>query len=399
MQLGLNLKPQYRVFGAFFLLGIAFGGIFTRVGDIQLSMGVGQGALGAALIGTAVGLMVSVTFFAPWLDRIGYRPALLVTVPAMGLLTALASLSPNPAVMFGWLFVHGLMAGAANTIVNVEADRTENLIGHRIMNRCHAIYSFGFLAAALLGAAARQASIGPFVHLIGITVLLLVAVIAVWGRFTPAPARRVSDDARAPRFAIPTPAILLAGAFTLAAMIYEGAASDWAVIYMRDVFATEPFVSGLALAFGSVTQAFTRFYSDRFVERYGPVAVAHAMLGILGLGAVLVTFAPLSGLALIGFALMGAGQGVIMPLAISAAARRTDRPAAINVAALTQLSWVAFFTGPPLIGFVAEHFGSRTTFGIGLPLIVLSLLLAGVILRQKPIATERPTGKATPAAR
>ena len=44
----LNLPRHMRVFGAFFLLGIAFGSIFTRVDDIQLSMGVGQGALGCS---------------------------------------------------------------------------------------------------------------------------------------------------------------------------------------------------------------------------------------------------------------------------------------------------------------------------------------------------------------
>jgi MFS family permease len=176
MELGLALKPHHRVFGAFFLLGIAFGSIFTRLGDIQLAMGAGQAGLGVALIGTAVGMMVAVTFLAPWLDRIGFKPTLLVAMPMMGLLTALASLSPNPAVMFGWLVLHGIMAGAANTVINVEADRTEHLTGRRIMNRCHAIYSFGFLSAALIGSTAKQFGISPVVHLLGITMVLLVAV-------------------------------------------------------------------------------------------------------------------------------------------------------------------------------------------------------------------------------
>jgi MFS family permease len=81
---------------------------------------------------------------------------------------------------------------------------------------------------------------------------------------------------------------------------------------------------------------------------------------------------------------MGAGNAVIVPLAISAAARRQDRPAAINVAALTQLAWIAFFTGPPLIGFIAEQFGSRLTFGVGLPLVALSLILARRVLAEGP---------------
>ena len=71
---------------------------------------------------------------------------------------------------------------------------------------------------------------------------------------------------------------------------------------------------------------------------------------------VLVVFAALHPAAsLLGFALMGVGTSAIFPLAMSAAAQRHDRPAAINVAALSQLSFMAFLLAPPLLGFVAEH--------------------------------------------
>ena len=79
---------------------------------------------------------------------------------------------------------------------------------------------------------------------------------------------------------------------------------------------------------------------------------------------------------MLGFALLGIGTSAIFPLAISAAAQRTDRPAAINVAALSQISFVAFLLGPPLLGFVSDHWGIRSAFGIGIPFIVLSLLTA-----------------------
>jgi MFS family permease len=82
---------------------------------------------------------------------------------------------------------------------------------------------------------------------------------------------------------------------------------------------------------------------------------------------------------------------MMFPLAMSAAAQRTDRPAAINVAALAQFSFVTFLLAPPLLGFIAEHLGLRWTFGIGLPLIVLSFALAGA-LRSKP---AKDTKKAT----
>jgi MFS family permease len=71
--------------------------------------------------------------------------------------------------------------------------------------------------------------------------------------------------------------------------------------------------------------------------------------------------------------------GAIFPLAMSAAAQRTDRPAVINVASLAQTSFVMFLLGPPLLGSVAEARGIRLSFGIFLPFIVLGFVLAGAL--------------------
>ena len=386
MKLGLDLKPHHRVFAAFAMGGVAFGGIFTRVGDIQLAMGVGQAAIGGALIGTAAGMMFAVAAFSSQLERLGFRNIILVGPPLMALVTAFASLAPNPVILFGCLFLFGVLAGMISPVMNVEADRTELLMGHRIMNRCHSIYSIGFLATAMIGATARQFRIGPFLHLLAIALLLSILTVLTWWRFKPAPPRQESSQAKVPLFAIPTASILLTGLFTMSGMIYEGAAADWSAIYMRDVFVVAPFVGGLALVLSSTAQALTRFYSDQFVDRYGPIKVARVMLLVLGTGAVAITASPLWFIALIGFALTGAGNAVIVPLAVSAAAARTDRPAAINVASLTQLSWIAFFAGPPLIGMVAQHVHVRMTFGAALPLIAVSFVLAHAVLHEKPVA-------------
>ena len=131
----------------------------------------------------------------------------------------------------------------------------------------------------------------------------------------------------------------------------------------------------------------TRFFADPFVERYSPTAVARVLLGVLGAGTLLVFFAPSGWLALVGFALMGMGTSVIFPLAMSAAAQLTDRPAPTNVASLAQISFVAFLLGPPLLGHIAEYFGIRWSFGIGLPLVILSIVCVGA-LGTRPLKHE-----------
>jgi MFS family permease len=124
------------------------------------------------------------------------------------------------------------------------------------------------------------------------------------------------------------------------------------------VFGATPFLAGIAVATGALAQAITRFFADRFVERHQPVAVARTLLGVLGAGTALVFAAPTGWVALLGFALMGVGTSAIFPLAMSAAAQRTDRAPATNVAALAQISFVAFLLGPPLLGLVAQALAS-----------------------------------------
>jgi MFS family permease len=127
-----------------------------------------------------------------------------------------------------------------------------------------------------------------------------------------------------------------------------------------------------------------RFFADPFVEKYSPTTVSRVLLSVLFLGTLLIFFAPHPFVALVGFALAGMGTSVIFPLAMSAAAQRTDRSAAINVAALAQTSFGAFLVGPPLLGFVAEHFGIRWAYGIGIPLVILSLIFVDA-LGKKPL--------------
>lgn len=40
---------------------------------------------------------------------------------------------------------------------------------------------------------------------------------------------------------------------------------------------------------------------------------------------------------------------------------------------------MSFLLGPPVLGFVAEHLGIRWAFGLGLPLIMLSLAAAPIL--------------------
>ena len=373
---GLSMPQHRRVFACFFLYSFCMGGFFPRLAEIQRAMGVGEGALGLALIGVAAGTLISLTFGAHVIERMGHRRTLLGLLPVLPLFYAAAAHAPTPLVMFACLFPAGILVGAIEVVVNLEADRVEHQTGRRIMNRSHAFWSIGFFSASAIGALMAYLGVSPQLHLAGVVVLCMAAAVLLLGRFEAAPLREADHshaEAEPPRFATPTAAILVLVVVTLPAMVLEGAGFDWSAIYMRDVFGVSAFWGGVAVATGAAAQALMRYFADGFVERHTPVFVARALLSVLAVGDVLVFASPVPWLSLMGFAMLGVGSSAIFPLAMSAAAQRTDRPSTVNVSSLAQTAFVSFLLAPPLLGFVAQSFGIRWSCGIALPLVIASL--------------------------
>jgi MFS family permease len=116
--------------------------------------------------------------------------------------------------------------------------------------------------------------------------------------------------------------------------------------------------------------------------------VAGGLLGVAALGLIMVGFAPHPYVALFGFLLMGVGCSAVYPIAVSAAAQRTDRPSSVNVASLGQMTFVVFFLGPPLLGFVAQSFGIRVSYFVIVPLVIAALLAVRALApRAEPLLT------------
>ena len=371
-------RPHIGVFFSFCLYSFAFGALFPRLGDLQFQLGITKTVLGLSIIGISIGVQISLIAAGRLVDRIGFRRVMLWGVPLISFSEMLAALSSSPIHLFLALFLTGLCIGLLEVSVNLEADRIEYQLGRRIMNRSHAFWSFGFFLAGLSGAFIAQIGLTAFQHLAGFFILNSLIALIVFRHYEPAP-KRPDDEGEHILFARPTKPILLLVALSISAMLLEGAGVDWSVIFMRDIFATPPFVNGLALTLFAMSQAIVRYVGDHFVDRYGPEKVTLYSVLILGTGVLAVSLAPHPAVALIGFSLIGGGSAVIFPLTISAAAQLKDRTSAVNVASFAQFSFVVFLLAPPLLGTVADLFGLRMSFAITLPLVALSLVTVSAL--------------------
>ena len=365
-------KPKDAVFVSFFLYAFSLGTLFPRLGDLQNQMDIDKATLGFALIGLPLGVQITLLFADRIVRRFNFRLILMLGIPLLSISQCFAALSQGPFMFAGILILGGVSIAVIEVAVNLEADRVEAQSGQRIMNRSHAYWSFGFFGAGIAGAGFSQLGISPFVHFALVTVFGSILTILLFVKYNAAKPRRQSVLVKNKSFVWPSKGIFLLVFFSLSAMLVEGASIDWSVIFMRDIFNTVPIVSGLALALAAIAQGFIRYFADQFVDKYGPerVSLYSLIAMVLGVGCVVFSFDPM--IALLGFLLMGGGSAVIFPLAMSAAAQRTDKTPEENVASLAQFVFVIFLLAPPILGFVGEHAGLRWSFALCFPLLIIS---------------------------
>jgi MFS family permease len=355
---------------------VASGSLFTRIPDLQQGLGIDAATLGLAFIGQPVGAISMFLVASRVVERFGTRIVLLCGLPAMVLGAFAMALVPSALGLFVAIAAYSAVFSLTNVAMNVEADRVEAATGKRLMNTCHGLWSLGQLGVFLLGVLARGLGVSPAIHFGAMVPLVVAAALVFILPMRSAPPRDHAAPTRRRRLALPTPATLRLLGFIIGGSLVEAATRNWSVIYSRDSFSVPQWAETLTLPVFVAAMVLGRFFADGWTHRIGPTRLGRRLVAAALAGAVIVVFAPNLPVALVGFALLGLGICTTFPASTSAAAQLGDRPSSENVAALTLSVQLVMLGAPALMGFVADAFGIRATFGLVLPALVLAFFLA-----------------------
>jgi MFS family permease len=376
------VTPARLIMAVFFMHAFVLTNWFPRIPDIQHKLQIGPGDLSLGLLGSPVGTLIALPFAGAIIERLSPRLTIMIAFTLYCIGFTLPGWAWNVPSLFAALFVFGLSVPVVDVAMNVEADRIERSLGRRIMNTCHGFWSVGTMFGSVTGAGFAALMIEPRWHMLIIAVVALPIALTIARALPQIAADPLPAGERPPRFALPSLSLIGLCAFSFGMLLVEGAALDWSAVYMRDVVKISAGATGLGFGAFALFMAIGRLLGDRLAERYGPVALARTccltcFIGIVGL----VTATSLVQ-AVISLAAAGFGVSVAAPLSVSAAAGRGDRPAAVNVAALSLIAFSAFLVEPPLIGFASEAGGLRIGMAMVIPMIVMSTLLAGQLRRR-----------------
>ncbi len=379
-----GLTPARLVMALFFLHSFLIANWAPRIPDVAAGLGLELGDLSIALLGMPIGTFVAIAVSGSVVERLTPRASILAFFPLYSLALAGVGFAPSLATLFLALLAVGMTYSFVDIAMNVEAARIQDALGRVIMSTVHGFWSVGFMFGVWIGGKIGEQGIQVGVHLLVVGIVGLPIAVLLARGLPSLPERREAGAPRPPVLAVPTLGLLGLCVFASAAVLIEAMQRNFGGVFLRDALSASPSDIGTALAAYSLAMAAGRFVGDVAVRRFGAVTVARGCGVIATAGIVLFASAGSVAVAAAGLAALGLGGSLGFPLAVTAASRRTGRPAATNVAAMALFVNAASLASIPLIGFVSEWQGVRVGVAILLPVIVASTLLAGQLRRSSP---------------
>ncbi|MGV9774763.1 MFS transporter [Streptosporangium sp. NPDC003464] len=385
-----NQRARIAISAVFATHGVVSGNLATRIPWLQEHLQLGPAALGVALFSSALGAFVAMPMAGRLVHHYGGRAATRVLIALFCAALALPTLSPGLPWLCAAFLVYGAAAGMSDVAMNAQGVLVERRLERSIISGLHGIWSVGSLTGAGIGVVAAQAGLDARVHH-SVAALVLLAVGAVAGRGL-LDTRPEPGEQAPPRFAVPPRAILAIGAVGFCATIAEGASVNWAAVYVKDVTGAGPGVAAASYAIFALAMAVTRLSGDLIVRRLGPVVTVRAGGLIATAGGIVIVAARTPLLGIIGFALVGLGVAVIVPLCFTAGGNATATPS-LGIAGVATITYLSGLVAPAVIGWIADATSLPTTFGLLAAVTLTGALLAGA-LRPAAGRSGRPLAEA-----
>jgi MFS family permease len=376
-------------------------GVYTLlVADLAQALRLSPGPLGVALSALSAGGVVGVLVFGRLADRCGRRQVLIAGCLGAGAFFIILGQVSSFSMLIVVMAAGGVMLSGfrlSPTTLGGDFERAHNTAS---MNPFFAVQDVGGAIGA--GVAGLVLALGVSYSLVYAalgTILVFLGLTAFVLPLPPAPSPSLDLDAAPPDVDTmieasggsdsrlvnrgTVSALALVGLISLVDAAMEGFSS----LYLRETLGTGSALAGLAIAIALLASSAGRLGGQLLLRRAGERRVIFAAACATGFAILVMVGTGLAVVAGIGLLLLRLGQGPIVPVGYSLAARSTAQ----RSGQATSLAWMAlyaaFFAGPLLVGALAEIGGLRFALScfilVALAIAVLAATVARPVLRSR----------------
>ena len=387
----MTRRQRVAVSVGFLAFGATAGTLVPRLPTIKDQLHLSDGQVGLTLVAFSLGAVVGAASSRLVLGR-GSRRYVRGAILALTVAVVLPGLAPNLYLLVGSFFLVGVCSGLIDVLVNAQGAELERVAGRPLINSFHGFWSLGAVLGSVFASGAAYLRVAPVVQfaVAGIVIAIMSAPFLRDLPDTSSGAERSSPPG-ASRLWL-TGVVFAVATITFAAIIVEGGTSDWSALYLRELSHADPGVAALGFGGFSLAAMLVRFRADVLTALTSPVTVMRIGATAAIVGLVLAIALPALPWALIGFALVGMGCAVQLPLAFAAGANLGRSGTSLAIIFVSAYSGA--LVSPALIGFAADRLGLRVAMGIPLVAAVVVVILAGNISPRSGVApTPLPTGR------
>jgi hypothetical protein len=370
--------PAAAVATAFLLNGFSFGIWAARIPAVQAQTHLDEAGLGFALLGAAIGAVLTMTVGGALGGKLGTHVMTSATLIGCAVLLPFIGAASDFTSLFVALLVFGVSQGTMDVCMNANGLAVERAGFGPIMSRLHATWSIGAFAGALVSAQVAALGVSVFAEFCVMAAVLAIGGVAL--RFAMLPDRHAEGG----RLRRPTGRLLLLGALALFGLLAEGSATDWSGVYVRRTLESSEVMGALAVATFTGSMALARLFGDKLTVLVGPgrLVSGGAALAALGLGLALGVATPT--VAIVGFGLMGIGLAAVVPTLFRAAGSQPGIPSSAGIAAVSTMGYAGGLAGPPIIGTVAHVVTLRGSLLLILVMLAILAVAGRRALSQPP---------------
>ena len=357
----------------FMVLSLLFGSWLARLPAIQLSLGLGESALGFALLGLPIGAFMG-TQLSNWLiSKIGTGVSTFYASLLFSCSMLLPAFVTDGISLFIALTIIGSLNGWMNVSMNTAAANLEKNWNISIMSTCHGMFSLGAMIGSAISGFLATRGVGFVEQQYFLVCVMILVLLMVLSSLRKVP----NGTSEKQKMQWPDKAVWIYVTIGFFVMMGEGAIADWSAIMLKAELNANLFLGSMGFAGFSLAMAIGRFSGDHLRTQFSglKMVVIGCFIGCFGL--LLAASNWTIYVSILGFFIAGVGLSIVVPLLFVLAAQQS-RQAEVGISAVATSGIIGYLISPPIIGLIGEHVGLPLSF-IGIAVLIGMVGLLGWI--------------------
>lgn len=378
LRLILSRKRYFAPVWVFASINIMVGTWVLYIPRVKERLDIDDGDIGVALFCYAVGGLLAVTFSSKIIDAIGAGKATLYGILVFSLLFLLPIIAPSLVLLCAGLLLAGMSSAFTDIAMNALVTELEKEDQVHFMSAAHAFFSLGGVLGAGIGSLLIGYISMPFMHILGVAVVLVVTNIVLSPHFIKITGIAAQKEEKGAVLKLIKPLFILT-VIAFIVMGSEGSLEQWSKLYLQDIVKVRTeWLAGFGFVIFSAAMTLGRFFGDGVSARLGSyrIIIYGLLIAITGYVAIL---SAIEGLSLLGFGFVGIGFSVIIPELFRLAGKAKGMTSSQGISVVAGMGFVGFMAGPAIMGSLAAAFSLWASY-LALGVASVIALLAAFIL-------------------